>query len=222
MKTSHKRMQFDDQKFLNYWIIIFGWSVWTGPSSSVFWNSLVMGCSRRSADAEEDCSTSQGHSVRTLCLQSSFCSLLAPWAVQLKPTWDVHGQERHELEHIVWTSSWVPIHADLCRSGRTTCTWLDLEVYRIILDMRFYRIPDNTGYRFVPDNGYMVEPDTQILVGYPVQPDIRYIPSLHNKRMKSCFCIIWQPQLLAANLSWSPAILYWTPFDWICFLQWTN
>ena len=128
MKTSHKRMQFDDQKFLNYWIIIFGWSVWTGPSSSVFWNSLVMGCSRRSTDAEEDCSMPQGHSVRTLCLQSSFCSLLAPWVVQLKPTWDVHGQERHELEHIVWTSSWVPIHADLCRSGRTTCTWLDVEI----------------------------------------------------------------------------------------------
>ena len=46
MKSSHKRMQFGHQKFLNYWIIIFGWSVWTGPSSSVFWNSLMMGCSR--------------------------------------------------------------------------------------------------------------------------------------------------------------------------------
>ena len=53
-----------------------------------------------------------------------------------------------------------------------------LEVYRIILDMRFYRIPDNTGYRFAPDTGYPVVPDTQILVGYPVQPDIRYIPTI--------------------------------------------
>ena len=37
-------------------------------------------------------------------------------------------------------------------------------------------LPDNTGYRYVPDTGYPVEPDTQILAGHPVQPDIRYIP----------------------------------------------
>ena len=47
MKSLHKRKQFGDQKFLNYWIIIFGWSVWTGPFSSVFWNSLMMGCSNK-------------------------------------------------------------------------------------------------------------------------------------------------------------------------------
>ena len=36
-----------------------------------------------------------------------------------------------------------------------------LEVYRIILDMRFYRIPDNTGYRFALDTGYPIVPDTR-------------------------------------------------------------
>ena len=53
MKSPNKRMQFGDQKFLNYRIIIVGWSVWTGPSSSVFGNKW-WGCSRRSEYAEGD------------------------------------------------------------------------------------------------------------------------------------------------------------------------
>ena len=53
MKSSHKRMQFGDQKLLNYWIIIFAWSVMKqGRLRSVFWNSLMLGCSRRSADMQ--------------------------------------------------------------------------------------------------------------------------------------------------------------------------
>ena len=48
--------------------------------------------------------------------------------------------------------------------------------------MLFYRIPDDTGYRFAPDTGYPFVPDTQILVGYSVQLDIRYIPNHYSLR----------------------------------------
>ena len=41
-------------------------------------------------------------------------------------------------------------------------------------------LPDNTGYHYVPDTGYPVEPDTQILAGYPVQPYFRYIPTSND------------------------------------------
>ena len=107
MQSSHKRMQFSDHQLLN-WIIILGGQFEQGL---VFWNSLRMGCSlqtRHSADARGDGSMPQGHSKRTPCHHSSFCSLLAPWAVQ--PTWDVHDQDRRELEQIVWRSCRVPMN----------------------------------------------------------------------------------------------------------------
>ena len=45
-------------------------------------------------------------------------------------------------------------------------------------DSTGYRIPDNTGYRFLPDTsdtGYQIQPDTRFLAGYQIIPDIRYI-----------------------------------------------
>ena len=115
MKSSHAVQRSKFFKLLNnyFWVVSLNRAVF-----KCFWNSLMMGCSRRSADADEDRlfhATGTGPQFENpLSPVVLLFVLLAPWAVQLKPTWDVHGQERHELEHIVWTSSRVPIHADLC------------------------------------------------------------------------------------------------------------
>ena len=49
--------------------------------------------------------------------------------------------------------------------------WQQLVMYRIILDVRFYRIQDNTGYWFVPDTGYLIPGRI---------PDIRYSFNLYD------------------------------------------
>ena len=57
--------------------------------------------------------------------------------------------------------------------------WQQLVMCRIILAMRFYRIQD-TGYCFVPDNGYRIQPDTRYSAGNHIIPDIRYIFRCYN------------------------------------------
>ena len=152
MKSSHKRMQFGDHKFLNYWTnIISGWSVWTGLSSSVSWNSLMMGCSRRSKKISMT-------NRKGLCKLFANCishKLLVPRKSSFlggHQSYNYYGLTERKFQN--WTCHvWQHMWKDIGSSGNLRCRLIFLNgcsrIYRVA-SLRAGRVGSYNRYICIP------------------------------------------------------------------------